>query len=198
VLLLEGEIDAAEQHFLGALRGDPDQAAAQLGLAGVHAAGGDWPAVGLGARQALESAPPDSRRLIARALTALAHSDLRAGRIDAAEESVRRAVRLAPGERDGHVLLASLLFSQEREGEAIDALEDQLGAFPTERSVQLQLAHLYRARSDPRSAARHLGHALRLDPSDSDVRRALADSLAASGDDRRAAEVLREGRDSER
>jgi tetratricopeptide (TPR) repeat protein len=198
VLLLEGEIDAAEEHFLGALRGDPDQAAAQLGLAGVHAARGDWRAAGLAASQALESAPPDSRILIARALTALAESDLRAGRIDAAEDSLRRAVRLAPGERDAHVLLASLLLSQEREGEAIEALADQLGAFPTEHSVQLQLARLYRARSAPRSAARHLAHALRLDPSDGNVRRALADSLAASGDARRAADVLRERRDSAR
>ena len=196
-LLQEGSIDAAEQHFLRALRGDPDQAVAQLGLAWVHAAGGDWPAVGLAARLALDSAPPSSRSLIARALTVLAHSDLRAGRIAAAEESVRRAIRLAPGERSGHVLLASLLLSRQREDEAIEALEDQLGAFPTERSVQLQLAFLYRARLDPRSAARHLGHALRLDPSDSNVRRALANSLAASGEDRRAADVLRGGLDSE-
>lgn len=100
---------------------------------------------------------------------ALAISDLARVRT-----SANRAIALAPGRADGHLLLAAW---REREGDlagALEAANSAASAQPEEPAVWVLRGELLRRLDRADEAAQSLARALRLDPADGAAKRLLA------------------------
>ena len=137
----------AEAHFRIALASDPTYASAHAGLAAIHASNENWPEAMAAARDALETTTPESfPKMTARVLNVTARGELAAGRPDATEHALRRAITLAPTGRQAYRPLVDLLLEQGRLAEASDVLRDQLWVAPLDENIQRRLEDIARRR----------------------------------------------------
>ena len=167
-LLQEGQPAAADQELAAALVREPNNAEAHLGRYWALAGEKRWDEARAEAEAALAAAPQHPE-----ALMAAARENLRRGDLGRAEERLRRAVALAPGDPRGHGLLMELLLSQRRGSDAIVALRRQLAADPQDRTAHLRLAALYHAAGERAAAVQQLRYLLALAPDDRTAQAAL-------------------------
>ena len=116
-------------------------------MAAAHVAREHRTAAAEAANRALANVSPERQtKLTARALNAVARADLAAGRGVDAERALRRAIELAPTERQSYRPLVRLLLEQGRPVEAAEVVREQLWVTPHEESLQRLLANLANAR----------------------------------------------------
>lgn len=84
-------------------------------------------------------------------LTAMARSYMELGKLDRAEETVRKAIDIDGSYRDGWELLSEVLISSGKYDEGVNAFEHVLELNPTQRQVYT-LARLYEPRNAKRAA----------------------------------------------
>jgi type IV pilus assembly protein PilF len=146
--LAAGDAASAEQKFRQARERDPAHAGALVGFATIRADREDCTTAADAATRALAQIPPDTYpKLTARALNVSARCDLAAGRTDAAERALRRALALAPAERQNYRPLVWLLLEQGRPREAVEVLRDQLWLDPANLDVHQLLSELERRKA---------------------------------------------------
>lgn len=130
----------ADALFREALARDPEHAGAHTGLA---LALSDPSAARAAAERALDLTSSERHpALTARALHAAARSDLAMGNLTGAEESLRRAIKLAPNDRPNYGPLARLLLEQGRASDAVAVLREQLWIDPSNASVHQWIADI--------------------------------------------------------
>ncbi|HNS52911.1 MAG TPA: tetratricopeptide repeat protein [Anaerolineae bacterium] len=95
------------------------------------------------------------------------------GRLSEAEDSLRRAVHLAPGRVEPHVELGSFLQQARRPSEAIPELEMAVQISPRNTSYLLMMATAYRASDREADAVRTFRAVLELDPGNATAAKAL-------------------------
>jgi len=138
---------AAESRFREALEHDDDHAGALTGLAVASAEQQRWADAATAAARSLELVSPEEHpRLTARALNAAALADLAAGNTAAAERSLRRAIEIAPTERQNYRPLVRLLLTQGRVADAASVLRDELWIAPHDENLHRLLADFSRRR----------------------------------------------------
>lgn len=170
--------------FLSVLADFPRRPPAYDGLAGLILRRGPLPGAGAALRGALALKTPRTLRLCARAWQA-------SGDLDAAEAALRKAVRLAPRDKESRRLLLDLLRARAQAGLAageLDAAEKALrralSVLPRDRGARAELSAVLRRRAQARLAAGELGaaekmlrRALTLDPRDGASRALRAEAL---------------------
>jgi len=117
----------------------------------------------------------------ARMLKLRAHSALEAGRIEAAIELLRQAIRANPERTDSVADLAETLIKAGRESEAIVELRGILRRQPDARRARRLLAEALRRLGQLRAAERELLTCLLKDPRDKGTHLQLAGLLRSSG-----------------
>jgi 4-amino-4-deoxy-L-arabinose transferase-like glycosyltransferase len=138
---------AAESRFREALEHDDDHAGALTGLAVASAEQKRWADAATAAARSLELVSPEEHpRLTARALNAAALAEIAAGNTAAAEGSLRRAIEIAPTERQNYRPLVRLLLNQGRVADAASVLRDELWIAPHDENLHRLLADFSRRR----------------------------------------------------
>ncbi|HXZ50280.1 MAG TPA: tetratricopeptide repeat protein [Usitatibacter sp.] len=132
--LMAGDLDAARTRYEAAVRADPLNVDAQLGLATVEARGGNVPAAALCYRRALEVDPGNPTALAG--LAALAGFS----RPEAAEGELRSELAASPRSAALQATLGNLYASQERWGEAQAAYFEAHRLQPENADVTFDLA----------------------------------------------------------
>ncbi len=171
-LLEVGRWEQAQQELAGYLATAPQSVEGLCLLARCQQLAGQFELMLGTAEQAIGAAPDHEwpHRLRSIALGKL-------GRVTEAVQAGRRAVDLAPGTWQTHVILVDALLAQgsvESLRTAYRAARHARQLAPDEPEVHNAYGRLYQAISDPVAARRCYGEALRLDPQNSTARNNLA------------------------
>jgi tetratricopeptide (TPR) repeat protein len=171
-----GRDSEAALHFQNALRGDPKNVDARLGLVDLFAKHGNTGEASRHLLQALHDNPDNAevRLQMAKALQGEQPTE--------ALKHAERAVQLAPDHIEAYRVLGSLLDKLGRTGAAIDAYRHGLANIPTSSLTHRDLAALLARTGKPAEAIEHYRASLRLRPDKPVVMDRLAWILATQED----------------
>ena len=172
-LYRRGELDRAEQRFQAALQSKPDFAEAHVMLANVLDSRGDAAAAAALLVGAVRL-QPELGEVLSRSRCELANALVQQGRLDAAADRYREALRLRPDFLDAQYGLGAALRHLGRHDEATAAFQAAMKLVPASAQGWYRLANAFRDADRNREALDCLRRALALDPEYADARWALA------------------------
>ena len=191
-LLVSGDPAEALPQFEHLLARDPGDAAARLGLARCQRQLGRAAEAAATLDALLADGPPPAAALAERGEAALD-----AGDAAGAEKWLRKAAAAAPHDRKAHAALARCLEQQGKSADAeaargevrridadlrrLDELSRAVIHAPDDAALRVEGGLLFLRGGEPEEGVRWLNHALRLDPSRADARRALAEYYEKNG-----------------
>jgi Tfp pilus assembly protein PilF len=148
----QGNAPAAESHFRQALKRNPQDAGARLGLATLFEARGDRAEAERELRTVLRDHPANVR---AHVLLALACQ--RSGRTSEAVDLLRQAIALAPDDPQGHAALGYVLLQQNQVNAAVQAYRQAVGLAPGNWQFRHDLGTALAKEGQPEEAAEQQG-----------------------------------------
>ena len=149
--LAEGDLDRAAIHFRNALRIEPRNAPALLGMGRIHEQRDDLPRAYTAYREAAAADPELIEARNAYAVIALTQNSL-----DAVRQAAEEIRALEPSHPDGLALAAALALRDERLDESERLADAALAADPGHINATSALAGVLDARGDPRAAVDRL------------------------------------------